>query len=58
MPDQEAVAGVIERITFHNLDNGYAVLKVHADGHRDLVTVVGTAVQAVAGEYVAATGGG
>ncbi|WP_439630691.1 SF1B family DNA helicase RecD2 [Gemmata sp.] len=52
----EQVTGVVERITFHNLDNGYCVLRVQARGHRDLVTVVGHAQQVVAGEYVTATG--
>ena len=41
----EEISGVIERITFHNLDNGYCVLRVQARGHRDLVTVVGHAQQ-------------
>jgi exodeoxyribonuclease V alpha subunit len=54
MPEQ--LTGVIERITFHNLDNGYCVLRVQARGHRDVVTVVGHCPQVVAGEYVAATG--
>ena len=48
--------GAIERITFHNLDNGYCVLRVRAAGHRDVVTVVGHLSQAVAGEYVEAEG--
>jgi exodeoxyribonuclease V alpha subunit len=55
-PMPEQVTGVIERITFHNLDNGYCVLRVAARGHRDLVTVVGHAQQVVAGEFVTATG--
>jgi exodeoxyribonuclease V alpha subunit len=54
MPD--ALSGVIERITFHNLDNGYCVLRVRARGHRDVVTVVGHLSQVVAGEYVEAAG--
>jgi exodeoxyribonuclease V alpha subunit len=54
MPDN--LSGVIERITFHNLDNGYCVLKVRATGHRELVTVVGNMPQAIAGEYVSASG--
>src|SRR5438067_8856391 len=54
MPD--TLSGVIERITFHNLDNGYCVLRVRARGHRDVVTVVGTCQQVVAGEYVQAAG--
>ena len=52
----EELKGVIERITFHNLDNGYCVLRVQARGFRDLVTVVGHCQQVVAGEYVTATG--
>ncbi len=52
----EQVTGVVERITFHNLDNGYCVLRVQARGHRDLVTVVGHTQQVVAGEYVTANG--
>ena len=52
----DAITGVVERITFHNLDNGYCVLRVRAKGHRDLVTVVGHLSQVLAGEYVEATG--
>lgn len=52
----ETLTGVIERITFHNLDNGYCVLRVQARGHRDLVTVVGHLSQVIAGEFVEATG--
>jgi exodeoxyribonuclease V alpha subunit len=52
----ETLSGVVERITFHNLDTGYCVLRVRARGHRDLVTVVGTCQQVVAGEYVEAAG--
>ncbi|MBY0458348.1 MAG: AAA family ATPase [Gemmataceae bacterium] len=52
----EQVTGVVERITHHNPETGYCVLKVAARGHRDLVAVVGSAQQIVAGEYVTATG--
>jgi exodeoxyribonuclease V alpha subunit len=52
----EPLSGVIERITFHNLDTGYCVLRVQARGHRDLVTVVGHLAQVVAGEHVQAVG--
>ena len=54
MPDE--ITGVIERITFHNEDNGYCVLRVAARGHRDIVTVIGHCQQVIAGEYVSATG--
>ena len=40
---QEVLAGLVERITFHNPENGFCVLRAKARGHRDLVTVVGHA---------------
>ena len=56
MNSDEPISGVVERITFHNLDNGYVVLKVRAPKHRDLVTVVGNLSSVVAGEYIVAEG--
>ncbi len=52
----ETLSGVIERVTFHNPENGYVVLRVQATGRRDLVTVVGHLPSVVAGEYVEAVG--
>jgi len=52
----ETLIGVIERVTFHNMDSGFAVLRVQAEGRRDLVTVVGNASSIVAGEFIEATG--
>ena len=52
----ECLHGVIERITFHNLDSGYCVLRVQARGHAGLVTVVGQMAAAVAGEFIEASG--
>jgi exodeoxyribonuclease V alpha subunit len=52
----DTLTGAIERVTFHNLDNGYCVLRVQARGHRDPVTVVGHLPQAIAGEYIEAAG--
>ena len=40
--EQNSISGLIERITFFNEQTGFAVLKVRAEGHRDLVTVVGS----------------
>jgi exodeoxyribonuclease V alpha subunit len=39
----ESLAGAVERVTFHSEETGFCVLRVKARGHRDLVTVVGTA---------------
>lgn len=52
----ERLSGIIDRVTFHNPDNGFAVLRVQAGGRRGVVTVVGTLVNPVVGEYVEATG--
>ena len=56
IPMPETLSGTIERVTFHNLDNGYCVLRVQSRGHRDAVTVVGHLSQALAGEFIEATG--
>jgi exodeoxyribonuclease V alpha subunit len=52
----ETLTGIIERVTFHNPDTGFSVLRVQARGRRGLVTVVGNLPGAVAGEYVEAAG--
>src|ERR1700683_4387478 len=53
---QEVLAGLVERVTFHNDENGFCVLRAKARGHRDLVTVVGHAAVISAGEWVTASG--
>ncbi len=53
---QEVLAGLVERVTFHNSDNGFCVLRAKARGHRDLVTVIGHAAIISAGEWITATG--
>ena len=53
---QEVLAGLVERVTFHNAENGFCVLRVKARGHRDLVTTVGHAATIAAGEWVTASG--
>jgi exodeoxyribonuclease V alpha subunit len=50
------LAGVVERVTFHNPETGFCVLRVKARGQRDLVTVVGHAAVITAGEWVTASG--
>ena len=52
----EALAGLVERVTFHNPDNGFCVLRVKARGQRDLITVVGHAAMIAAGEFVQMSG--
>src|SRR5438132_2727352 len=52
----ESLSGVIERVTFHNPENGFAVLRVQANGRSGLVTVVGHLANALAGEYIEGQG--
>src|ERR1700751_3064808 len=49
---QEVLAGLVERVTYHNAENGFCVLRAKARGHRDIVTVVGHAATIAAGEWV------
>src|SRR5436190_23741389 len=53
---RETLSGLIERVTYFNEETGFAVLRVKAGGHRDLVTVVGSLPSATAGEWLTATG--
>src|ERR1700689_232797 len=50
------LAGLVERVTFHNADSGFCVLCIKVRGHRDLVTVLGAAPSITAGEYIQASG--
>jgi exodeoxyribonuclease V alpha subunit len=53
-PEQAAplvvLKGLVERVTYHNPENGYSVIKVNAPSERDLVTVVGHFSAVTAGE--------
>src|SRR5919206_943895 len=55
-PSTEALAGLVERVTFHSAENGFCVLRVRVRGRKELVTVVGHAATISAGEFVQATG--
>lgn len=55
-PNLHSLSGSIERITFHNPENGYCVLRVKAKGQRELVTLVGNCASLAEGEHVEATG--
>ncbi len=53
---QDVLAGIVERVTFHNDENDFCVLRVKARGHRDLITVVEHSAAIAAGECITATG--
>ncbi len=46
----QTLTGIVERVTYHNPENGYTVAKLKAPRELDLVTVVGTFAQISAGE--------
>ena len=54
--DHEILAGLVERVTFHNPENGFCVLRVTARGLRELATVIGHAATISAGEWITASG--
>ncbi len=48
-PDVEEIIGSVERIIFHNAENGYTVLKVLPQGAKDGITAVGHMLEPQAG---------
>ena len=52
-PPLEALAGSVERVTFHNPENGFCVLRVKVRGQR---VVVGHTPSVGAGEWITASG--
>jgi exodeoxyribonuclease V alpha subunit len=51
-PTGETISGTVERVTFHSPESGFCVLKVNVRGHKDLVTITGTAASISPGEYI------
>jgi len=56
MGSPQSISGMIERVSFHNEENGFAVLRVKVKGRRDLITVVGNLPSVSAGEWLTAEG--
>ncbi len=54
--DREALTGVVERVVFHNPDNGFAVLRIRVRGSFQLTTVVGRLPLVSQGETIQASG--
>ncbi len=52
----EYLSGNVERVTYHNEENGFAVLKVKVKGHKDLVAVIGTIPSITPGEDITSKG--
>ena len=56
LPSLEQLSGLVERVTFHNADRGFCVLRLKVRGERDLITLVGHAPSVTPGEYASASG--
>src|SRR6201994_4862271 len=52
----EVLAGLVDRVTFHNSEDAILGLRVKARGQRDLITLVGHAAMISAGEFVQVSG--
>ena len=55
-PELDRLAGLVERVTFHNGENGFCVLRLKVKGERELVTLIGHTPTVSPGEYAAASG--
>ena len=54
--DPSSLKGTVERVTFHNPDNGFCVLRITIPARREPVTVVGHLAAVSAGEEISAVG--
>ena len=54
--DPTSVAGTVERVTFHNPDNGFCVIRINVPSRREPLTVVGNVASISAGEEIRAIG--
>ena len=54
--NREVLAGLVERVTFHNEENGFCVLRVKVRGKREPLTIVGHAAVISAGEFIQVSG--
>ena len=54
--DREPLSGLVERVTFHSPDTGFCVLRVKVRGHRELVSVLGSAASVQPGEFIQCSG--
>ena len=55
-PPLDQLSGLVERVTFHNPDNGFCVLRLKVQGERDLITLIGHTPTVTPGEYASASG--
>lgn len=54
--EEEVVRGVVQRVTFRNAENGYAVLQISVPDQREQLTVVGTHLEPKVGAHLVVRG--
>ena len=52
----DTITGILERITYHNEENGYTVARLAVEGARDLLTIVGSFSNPIVGEQLVCEG--
>ena len=52
----ETLSGLVERVSYHNEETGFCVLRVKARGYQDMVTTAGWISKISAGEWISASG--
>lgn len=55
-PEYQIITGSVERVTYHNAQNGYTVLRLFVPGHKEPVTVTGNFSAVAPGESLRLTG--
>jgi exodeoxyribonuclease V alpha subunit len=55
-PAMDQLSGLVVRVTFHNTDTGFCVLRLKVRGERDLITLIGHTPTVTPGEYASASG--
>jgi exodeoxyribonuclease V alpha subunit len=54
--NQQTITGSVERVTYHNEQNGYTVLRLHLPGYNEPITVTGNFSSISPGESLRLTG--
>jgi exodeoxyribonuclease V alpha subunit len=52
----EFISGIVERLTYHNEENGYAIIKAKVRKQKDLITIAGSTPSISVGESIQAQG--
>src|ERR1700712_2031299 len=55
-PELDRLEGIVERVSFHNADSGFCVLRLKVRGERELITLIGHTPAVAPGEYASASG--